>query len=81
MRLLQSTADVGTENWRAGGQTSKREVAINDTTLGYMAIRNLRYKVEEIEGYYPFDYKVINVEIFEPDPVLADKYKDYFMIN
>lgn len=79
--ILTLTADVGSDNWRAVGLTGRQEVAINEKTLAYMSLRHLRYKVLEVIGDYPIDYKTTVLGVFEPDTDLADKYKDYFILS
>lgn len=79
--ILTLTADAGSDNWRAVGLTGRLEEAINEKTLAYMSLRHLRYKVLEVIGDYPIDYKSTVLGIFEPNADLADKYKDYFILS
>ena len=65
--------------WRAVGLTAQMQFVNDEKTLAYMSVRGYRYKVTEISGSYPDHYEIIRETVYEPDPALIEKYKNYFL--
>ena len=73
-------APLGSEEWKACGLNAWEETP-NESTLAYMSVKNIRYRIDKIRGdYNPYEkMDVIKSTIYEPDPALKEKYKNYFL--
>ena len=83
IRYLLYCMPADKDKWQLCGMNAW-EAEPEEHTLAYMSVRGIRYRIDKVRGdYNPYlpdgGVEVLRSDVYEPDPELAERYKDYFL--